>query len=363
MSGEGDSSEKKALEARFAPYVRVSPPWTTYEVVKTAVMSVLVLPFRIVFLFVMLAVLWIIARLTLLGVSDFEEYRYKPLPAWRRRLTKMLGPIARLTIAVSFGIWKIETVKQPEEKRAASKGPGKAFVVVSNHLGYLDIAVLFVKYHGSFVAKGDIAKTRFIGTIATAIQCLFVDEARGGLTTQLIDRVEKTYTCHAEEDCLGCGTCLNTLVIFPEGTTTNGTAMVRFRTGVFNAGLPVWPIAVRFAHKHFNPSWETILFKEHIWRTMTQFVNNVELIECPVYEPSAEEKQDSKLYSKNVQTVLAGALDQVVYPLNRKHKFAYHSYLLGKQSADEALAKADEITADDNLLDGEPSLPGVEEMC
>ena len=35
--------------------------------------------------------------------------------------------------------------------------------------------------------------------------------------------------------------------IFSEGTTTNGSALIRFQTGGFRAGLPVQPVTIRYS--------------------------------------------------------------------------------------------------------------------
>ena len=36
------------------------------------------------------------------------------------------------------------------------------------------------------------------------------------------------------------------IVVFPEGTTTNGTALTTFKSGAFVAGRPVQPILIRY---------------------------------------------------------------------------------------------------------------------
>lgn len=84
---------------------------------------------------------------------------------------------------------------------------------------------------------------------------------------------------------------------------------------------------------------------------MTQVVNHVHITELPIYEPSDEEKADPRLYALNVQTEMARVLAQPVVPLNRKHKFLYHSWILGKeQNESEVLRKAEELKSQDEQL-------------
>eukprot|EP01083_Nonionella_stella_P315428 1139349_1 len=89
--------------------------------------------------------------------------------------------------------------------------------------------------------------------------------------------------------------------MYPEGTTTNGTSMALFRSGVFLSGCPVQPLAIRFPHAHFNASWESVRTPYHLWRVFTQFHTPVEIVYLPVYYPSTSEKQCPALYARNVQ--------------------------------------------------------------
>lgn len=335
-------------DAFFAPYVRISPPVDAYEKVKTAVMC-LFLPFRALFMILAGGLVWGLAALAMLGVPASKRAAFvnTPISPVRNALVRMMFPLMRAIAFVSFGVLRVrrETppgVSPPEDGQ-------RAFVVVSNHLGYLDILMLLCVHRASFVSKGALENFPVIGTIAAALQCLFVREGES-LTTRLVQRLRDTVACHNKGPCPGCPGCLNKLVIFPEGTTTNGTAMVALRTGVFNAGVPVQPVCVRFPHRHFNISWETIRFREHMFRTMTQVYNDVVITELPVYEPSAEEKADARLYASNVQAIMANVLKQDVYPLNRKHKFLYHSFLLGKIDGNELREKTAEVTAEDAQL-------------
>lgn len=356
---------RDAIHAHFAPYQRISPPWTPYERTKTILMAVLVLPFRVFYLALAGLVLCIVATIAMIGwprqskaesVGD-PDYDDDPLlmvfPEWRKALLRLMFPIARSILFFCFGVYKIRSQSRPfsEDCPQGLTTPGKAYVIVANHLGYIDILVLLCKFQGSFVAKGDLERTPVIGRLARALQCMFVRKGQS-LTSQLIARVQSTYACHRlRATCPGCPACMSNLVIFPEGTTTNGSAMVPFRTGVFNAGLPVKPVCIRFPHKHFNLSWETIRFREHLFRTMTQIVNHVHIFELPVYEPTEEEKSDARLYASNVQSEMAKVLEQPIIPLNRKHKFLYHSWILGKEESEaEVLMKAEDIMKSDEQL-------------
>lgn len=43
--------------------------------------------------------------------------------------------------------------------------------------------------------------------------------------------------------------------LFPEGTTTNGRALISFKLGAFVPGFPVQPVVVRYPFVHLDVSW------------------------------------------------------------------------------------------------------------
>ncbi len=333
------------VEALVEPYVRRNPGFTVYEFVKTVFTAIVLLPIRLIFLVICGFVLWLLAFCAMLGVprSRHTAFVLEPLHPVRNFLIMGMYPVIRAVAFVCFGIVHIERMR-------AAPSEHKAYVVVSNHLGYVDAMILACHFRCSFVAKGAFEKLPLIGTMAPALQTLFVREGES-LTAALVDRVQRTHQCHlAKTDCPGCPGCLNKLVIFPEGTTTNGRAMVAFRTGVFNAAVPVQPVVVTFPHRRWNMSWETIRFRTHIFRTMTQLINRVTITELPVYVPSDEEKLDARLFARNVQKLMSKQLQQPVYRLNRKHKLLYHKFVLSKLNAEDVREQAKAITTADPQL-------------
>ncbi len=111
---------------------------------------------------------------------------------------------------------------------------------VSNHLSYLDIAVLGALIDGSFIAKAEVARWPLFGTLARLQETIFVErEARGQVARQrsaLLDR-------------LAAG---DNLILFPEGTSSDGTHILPFKSALFAAaaapvggdGVQVQPVSI-----------------------------------------------------------------------------------------------------------------------
>ncbi|REL38228.1 1-acyl-sn-glycerol-3-phosphate acyltransferase [Rhodohalobacter sp. SW132] len=123
--------------------------------------------------------------------------------AWLNRILKLWGrSISRL---LSIRV----TVEGPI--------PSAPFFLVSNHLSYVDIIVLFRTLHTTFVAKAEIADWPVLGTIAKSVGIVF------------IDRKNKMDIARVNEEISGKVTDTRGLTLFPEGTTSPGEKLLRFR--------------------------------------------------------------------------------------------------------------------------------------
>lgn len=97
------------------------------------------------------------------------------------------------------------------------------------------------------------------------------------------------------------------LMIFPEGTCTNRQALISFKLGAFYPGVPIQPIIIRYPNRYdsFTWTWAGPGPLQLLWLTLTKCFSKVEVEYLPVYVPNDEEKQNPKLYAKNVQLVMS----------------------------------------------------------
>lgn len=115
--------------------------------------------------------------------------------------------------------------------------------IVQNHVVNPDIwLTLSSKWMPSFVAKSDTKKS-IVAKQAEALQCLFIDRPKGKdaklETNGALEAIKERQ--HAIQDGR-----YKPLIIFPEGTTTNGNFLIRFKRGAFVSLLPVQPLVNRY---------------------------------------------------------------------------------------------------------------------
>jgi 1-acyl-sn-glycerol-3-phosphate acyltransferase len=102
----------------------------------------------------------------------------------------------------------------------------KPVLLVSNHTSWLDIPVLSAVAPVSFVAKAEVGRWPFVSALARLQRTVFVDRTKrfavGDTTSEMTDRL-------AQGDAL---------VLFAEGTSTDGNRVLPFKSSLFAAAKP-----------------------------------------------------------------------------------------------------------------------------
>jgi 1-acyl-sn-glycerol-3-phosphate acyltransferase len=112
---------------------------------------------------------------------------------------------------------------------------------VCNHVSYLDIVVLGSQVPGSFVAKAEVATWPFVKTLAKAQRTIFIERTSAKTSASRDEMMKRLNTG-------------DNLMLFPEGTSSDGTRVLPFRTALFGVaqlrrdGKPivVQPVAISY---------------------------------------------------------------------------------------------------------------------
>lgn len=141
--------------------------------------------------------------------------------------------------------------------------PPAPCVLVSNHLGYVDIPVLASCADLVFVSKVEVREWPLIGPTADAIGTIFLDRA----SRRAIPAVNRAIAdALARED---------RVLFFPEGTSTSGEDVLPFKSSLLEpaaaSGYPVHCVAVHYSTPPGQPPasqvvcwWGDMEFTPHV---------------------------------------------------------------------------------------------------
>jgi 1-acyl-sn-glycerol-3-phosphate acyltransferase len=109
---------------------------------------------------------------------------------------------------------------------------------VANHISWADIHALNSQVNLRFIAKSDIQHWPIFGYLVSKANTLFIDRAK----RQDAGKIVKITTMRLLAN--------DNLCFFPEGTTTDGTYLLPFKSSVLqaaiNANSTIWPVAIRY---------------------------------------------------------------------------------------------------------------------
>ena len=125
----------------------------------------------------------------------------------------------------------------------------KPLMIVANHLSWLDIVLLSTLAPVSFVAKADMASWPLFGQLAWLQRTIFVKREERRRSGEQANEIAERLSAR------------DTIVLFPEGTTSDGHTMVAFKTPLFEAArfalvasgeerAFIQPIAIDYTHIH-----------------------------------------------------------------------------------------------------------------
>jgi 1-acyl-sn-glycerol-3-phosphate acyltransferase len=149
-------------------------------------------------------------------------------------------------LCAMFGI-RITTIGTPLE--------GQGVLIVANHTSYFDILTLSSIARVSFVARADVVNWPLFGTLAKLQETVFVERTRRTQTGEARDQIRERLLAG------------DTLVLFPEGTSSDGNCVLPFKSALMGAveaeigtddqgrarHVPVQPVSISYVGLHGIP--------------------------------------------------------------------------------------------------------------
>lgn len=141
----------------------------------------------------------------------------------------------------------------------------QAGLIVSNHLSYLDIAVIGSQFPCVFVSKAEVRDWPILGTLATLSGTVYIDRKRRADTRIANDGIRAALQQGLR------------VVIFPEGTSSDGSGVLPFYPSLLEpaveAGVPITS-----AYLNYQVEQGTVARDVAYWGDMTFFPHLLRLL-------------------------------------------------------------------------------------
>lgn len=156
-----------------------------------------------------------------------------------RKKNRKLIYFSKTTSFFSRILLEILDVKLKTKNLESLRRNGRNYLVVSNHVSYLDIFAIASVIPSIFIASVDEVKDRFmLGTVAKSGGSVFVERRNRASLSKEIETVSELL-----KEGLS-------VTLFPEGTTSNGDHILPFRTPFLipavKSGTDILPVCVKY---------------------------------------------------------------------------------------------------------------------
>lgn len=129
-------------------------------------------------------------------------------------------------------------------------------LIVANHVSYLDIVALSSVVGCAFVAKKEVASWPLFGLYARLGATIFVDRERRGAVADVAEQMQTLLDAGIP------------VVLFPEGTSSDGSAVLPFRSSLFEPVVKLATPVTACAHR-YSLEGGSVADEVAYWRDMT----------------------------------------------------------------------------------------------
>jgi 1-acyl-sn-glycerol-3-phosphate acyltransferase len=181
-------------------------------------------------------------------------------------LLRLRGPVGTASRTAWLHRWcRLVLQRLSIEVSSTGKFPARG-LLVSNHLSYLDVLVFGSIAPCVFIAKREVRSWPLYGPLARMAGTVFVKRERSSDSRQAIAAIMQALSAPS------------VVVLFPEGTSSDGTAVLPFRSALFEAAIkssePVISAHISYSVEAGSVPrdvcyWGTMTFLPHLWRLMS----------------------------------------------------------------------------------------------
>ena len=271
-------------------------PRSHLQWLRLAVCALTLLPLRVVGITLVVALAALAAIVGTLGAPSLgPAAALRPPGLWRAPFLFVARQCLRAFLWMLGVLWVEERGAHP-----AVGNKARAAVVICNHLGPIEGIFLLWRFGNcAMLAERSSFANPVLRAIARGVGIILFDRNAASGITELIVRLARDPAAPQ-------------LIIFPEGTCSNGSALLRFKPGAFIPLARVQPCVARLPYKHFQPCWVSLgpPLGEILLRMMTSVFSRLSIEYLEPVEPSAEECEHSDFmsYQRRMRERMAAAL-------------------------------------------------------
>lgn len=180
--------------------------------------------------------------------------------------------------------------------------PRPATLLVANHVSWLDIPVLGAQGQIGFLSKAEIRYWPLVGWLASMTGTLFIE--RGAhQASDLAERIAAR---------VNSGT---SVLVFPEGTTSDGRALRRFHPRLFAAaqrpGVWVQPVAIRYGSNQAPDPIAPFVGDDSLLAHLPRVLRHPGLlVTLHFLAPCASDQRERRSLAQEAQASIAAALGE-----------------------------------------------------
>jgi len=235
-----------------------------------------------------------------------KKYEWSQMEKWL-----IMVPFSVLVRAMLFisGFYWIE-------KKGVPASGGECAILVANHSSFLDPILLSTNSHPPcFVSKAEVQKWPLVSTVGNMLSCIYVEREDTDSRVQAYIKISERLENRSDRS--------PQILIFPEGTSSNGGGLINFKQGAFRPQVAVQPVCIKYKNSNFQPVFPCgCNVPLQIFRILCQFVNRVEITYLPVMTITEEEKKGEKQFSERVRAAMANSLNVPTFDINNEDVIA-----------------------------------------
>ena len=211
------------------------------------------------------------------------------------------------------------------EGRQPIRGEG-GYLVVANHVSWLDIFVLNAIHPSRFIAKSEVRDWPIIGWLSQRTGTVFIERALRQNAATINLRLSLL---------LGQGVSVG---LFPEGTTTDGKQVGHFHSALIqpaiDARMKICPVALYYQNEAGEHSSEAsfigdMTLIQSIWQLLRCSQLNALVVFTPALSAATKNR---RVLARAAQDAIANALQNVDITQQAEHQIPHHSLLASQSS-------------------------------